>query len=194
MWPQVPVRTKAIVAPYVLLALVVSFILDDAGIINLPIQPPSATPAQAAEATPGGRPSARPSRAARADIPRRYLALYQRAGRRSGVPWPVLAAVGKVESDHGKHMGPSSAGALGPMQFMPGTWATWGRGGNVYDPADAIPAASRFLRALGAQRRLSWALAAYNAGPGRADHPPASTRQYVKNVRAIAHRYQRRPR
>jgi soluble lytic murein transglycosylase-like protein len=143
---------------------------------------------------PGG--ALAPSRTARADIPRHYLRLYQQAGASSGIPWQVLAGVGKAESNHGrvagaKPGGSSSAGALGPMQFMPGTWATWGRGGNVYDPADAIPAAARYLHAIGAPGDLRRAVAGYNAGPGRADNPPAETRRYVEDVLAWNHRYQR---
>jgi Transglycosylase SLT domain len=85
-------------------------------------------------------------------IPRNYLALYQQAGRAYGIPWTVLAGIGKVESDHGRNDGPSSAGALGPMQFLPSTWATYGDGGNIYNPADAIPAAARYLLANGPNR------------------------------------------
>jgi soluble lytic murein transglycosylase-like protein len=147
-------------------------------------------------AAPAHRPVRQPpaSSAAAADIPRGYLQLYRQAGRRYGVPWSVLAGVGKVESDHGRvpgsrRGGSSSAGALGPMQFMPGTWQTWGRGRSVYEPAAAIDAAARFLRALGINHRPGWALAAYNAGPGRADQPPASTRRYVAAVTALARRY-----
>ena len=54
-------------------------------------------------------------------------ALWQRAGARYGIPWQVLAAINKVESNFGRNMGPSSAGAIGWMQFMPSTWAALGR-------------------------------------------------------------------
>lgn len=140
-----------------------------------------------------------PSQTAKADIPRRYLTRYRKAcrpgetwtdGSRRYACWAVLAGVGKVESGHGANMGPSSAGALGPMQFMPGTWPSYGHG-DVYDPANAIPAARRYLLAHGARTRLAWALAAYNAGPGRADNPPAVTRRYVANVRALARQYEK---
>ena len=50
------------------------------------------------------------------------LGLWQGAGAQYGVPWQVLAAINKVESDFGRNMGPSSAGAVGWMQFMPATW------------------------------------------------------------------------
>jgi len=98
-------------------------------------------------------------------IPRNYLALYQQAGRTYGIPWTVLAAIGKVESDHGRNDGPSSAGALGPMQFLPSTWANYGEGGNTDSPADAIPAAARYLLANGAPADLAAAIFAYNHAP-----------------------------
>jgi hypothetical protein len=141
-----------------------------------------------------GTGQARASHAARADIPPRYLVLYQRAARTCpGLPWGVLAAVGKVESDHGRarlpgvRSGWNAAGAAGPMQFGIGVgragnaWARYGRGGNVYDPHHAIPAAARYLCAAGARRGhdLRGAVYAYN-------HSPA----YVRQVLAIARRYQ----
>jgi hypothetical protein len=92
-----------------------------------------------------------------ADIPRRYLTLYADAAAVCrGLTWQVLAAIGKVESDHGRSSAPGVRSGVnafgccaGPMQFNlrngpPSTWDTWGRG-NVYDPADAIPAAARKL-------------------------------------------------
>jgi hypothetical protein len=92
-----------------------------------------------------------------ADIPRRYRTLYADAAAICrGLTWQVLAAIGKVESDHGRSSAPGVRSGVnrfgccaGPMQFNlrngpPSTWDTWGRG-NVYDPADAIPAAARKL-------------------------------------------------
>jgi peptidoglycan DL-endopeptidase CwlO len=67
-----------------------------------------------------------------------------------------------VESGFGQNDGPSSAGALGPMQFEPSTWALYGDGGNIMDPADAIPAAARLLAANGAPGNLQQAVFAYN--------------------------------
>lgn len=160
--------------------------------------------AYAAEAGQTGEPSPTrrsavtgPSAFARSDIPRRLLPIYRKTGgrevwrTRTGgryPTWAVLAAVGKVESNHCKHMGPSSAGALGCMQFMPGTWPGYGHG-DIYDPANSIPAARKYLRTYRARSDLGWALAAYNAGPGRADHPPRETRRYVRNALALARRY-----
>ena len=111
------------------------------------------------------------TRTALADIPPRYLALYQSAAERCpGLPWTVLAGVGKVESDHGRDPGPSPAGVAGPMQFVPATWSSYGVDGDgdgradVTDPADAIPAAAGFLCALGAGQDVRAALVAYNCG------------------------------
>src|SRR5579859_3421855 len=77
-----------------------------------------------------------------ASIPASYLAGFKKAGTEYNVPWTVLAAIGEVESGDGANDGPSSAGALGPMQFEPSTWQQYGDGGNIMDPADAIPARS----------------------------------------------------
>jgi hypothetical protein len=146
-----------------------------------------------------GRPAwqAPPSRAATADIPAAYLTLYRRAAPRCPkLSWTVLAAIGKVESDHGRarlpgvRSGWNHAGAAGPMQFGIGkgpagnAWARFGRDHDhdghtsVYDPGDAIPAAARYLCDAGAPRRLDAALYAYN---------PSSA--YVARVKALARRY-----
>jgi cell wall-associated NlpC family hydrolase len=74
----------------------------------------------------------------------------------------VLAAIGEAESGDGTNDGPSSAGALGPMQILPSTWHTYGDGGNINNPADAIPAAARILAANGAPGNLQQAIFAYN--------------------------------
>jgi murein DD-endopeptidase MepM/ murein hydrolase activator NlpD len=96
------------------------------------------------------------------------LSLWQAAGSAYGVPWEVLAAINKIESNFGRNMGPSSAGALGWMQFIPDTWMRWGLDAdgdgvaNPWDPEDAIYAAARYLAAAGAQEDLSRAIFAYN--------------------------------
>jgi hypothetical protein len=90
------------------------------------------------------------------------LRRYYRAGqKRFRVPWQVLAAVNAVESRFGRILGPSSAGALGPMQFMPATWDIYGRG-DIMDPRDSIIAAARYLSASGAPEDMRGALFAYN--------------------------------
>jgi len=91
--------------------------------------------------------------------PTTYLALYQDSAAEycPGLSWTVLAAIGQIESDHGANDGPSPAGALGPMQFLPATWAIWGTDGfgqtgppNIRNPLDAVPSAARLLCADGA--------------------------------------------
>ena len=94
--------------------------------------------------------------------------LWERAGSTYGVPWQVLAAINKIESNFGGNMGPSSAGAVGWMQFMPSTWLRWGvdaDGNGIADPwnaADAIFAAARYLAAAGGQSDISRAVFSYN--------------------------------
>ena len=94
--------------------------------------------------------------------------LWKRAGSEYGIPWEVLAAINKIESNFGRNMGPSSAGAIGWMQFMPDTWLHWGTDGNgdgVADPrnaADAVTSAARYLAAAGGQTDLRRAVFAFN--------------------------------
>lgn len=96
------------------------------------------------------------------------LGLWQEAGAAYGVPWQVLGAINKIESNFGSNMGPSSAGALGWMQFIPDTWMRWGMDAdgdgvaNPWDPQDAVYAAARYLAAAGAQDDLERAIFAYN--------------------------------
>jgi membrane-bound lytic murein transglycosylase B len=101
-----------------------------------------------------------------------YLDLYKRAATTcQGLPWTVLAAIGQVESDHGRNAGPSSAGALGPMQFLPSTWKVYGVDGDgdgkadITNPFDAIPGAAKYLCASGGGKggqNLYKAIFAYN--------------------------------
>jgi soluble lytic murein transglycosylase-like protein len=88
---------------------------------------------------------------------------YYRAGqRRFGVAWNVLAAVNLVESAFNKLRNASTAGAQGPMQFIPSTWRAYGLGGNVHDPHDAILGAANYLHANGAPHDYPRALYRYN--------------------------------
>jgi hypothetical protein len=182
-------RRSVILACLLVLAVTAYGVAEDLGLIEPP-----------AHAAPAPNPAVRqpsPSRAAVADIPAGYLRLYRRAGATYGVPWSVLAAMGKVESDHGRLRLPGVRSGLnryrdkhgrwrrccaGPMQFNltdgpPSTWQHHGRG-NVYDAADAIAAAARKLVADGARRDLDRALYAYN-----------HSRAYVARVKRLARAY-----
>jgi cell wall-associated NlpC family hydrolase len=118
----------------------------------------------------GGVQVAQPSGNALADIPPGYLALYQEAATEFGMPWELLAAVGKVESDHGRNPDcwqPNVAGAIGPMQFLPATfaeydWASGSTDPNIDDPRDAIYAAAALLVDNNVRDNPRQALYAYN--------------------------------
>jgi hypothetical protein len=180
------VRGTVIAVCLLVLAVTAYGAVGDLGLLD----PPAHARGRPARQTP-------PSRAATTDIPRAYLTLYRQAAPRCpGLSWSVLAAIGKVESDHGRAQLPgvrsgwNHAGAAGPMQFGIGkgragnAWARFGRDDDhdgrtsVYDPGDAIPAAARYLCDAGVPRRLDAALYAYN---------PSSS--YVAQVKAIARRY-----
>jgi murein DD-endopeptidase MepM/ murein hydrolase activator NlpD len=94
--------------------------------------------------------------------------LWHRAGAAYGIPWQVLAAINKIESNFGRNMGPSSAGAVGWMQFMPSTWLRWGTDANgdgiadPWAPEDAIFSAARYLAAAGGRSDLERGVFAYN--------------------------------
>jgi murein DD-endopeptidase MepM/ murein hydrolase activator NlpD len=113
-------------------------------------------------------------------------ALWKQAGQAYGIPWEVLAAINKIETNFGQNMGPSSAGAVGWMQFMPGTWQRWGmdasgdRVADPWNPYDAVHAAARYLAAAGARTDLYRGVYAYN----HADW-------YVQDVLDLAQTYAR---
>jgi soluble lytic murein transglycosylase-like protein len=107
-------------------------------------------------------PSAAGFRTGPPEPPGALLADFHEAGRRFGVPWEVLAAVMYVESKFGRARSDSTAGAQGPMQFLPSTWVAYGLGGNIDDPHDAILGAANFLHANGAPGDVRRALFAYN--------------------------------
>ena len=177
-------RGTVVLACLLVLAVTAYGVAEDLGVLEPP-----------ARAAPARKPAARqptPSRAAIADIPASYLRLYRQAGARNRIPWSVLAAIGKVESDHGRvrlpgvRSGSNWAGACGPMQLgcVPGSkagnaWARYGHG-RPHDPANAIPAAARYLVDQGAHHHLDRALFAYN-----------HSWSYVARVKQLAGRYAR---
>jgi len=121
-------------------------------------------------------------------IPASYLDLYRRAATTCpGLPWTVLAGIGTVETGNGTNVHRSTAGAEGPMQFIPSTWAMYGYDANgdgkanIQDPVDAVFSAARYLCAAGAGRggqALDDAIFAYN-----------HAWWYVREVIIIANRY-----
>ena len=135
--------------------------------------------------------------AAVAEIPPDHLVVMQQVSNQTGIPWQILAAISKVESGFGANMGPSSAGAIGYCQFMPGTWALYGSG-SPYDPVAALEAWGRYMSHLLSVfgGRYDLALAGYNWGENRsalrqalatgqsvlAYSIPSETRQYVTAI------------
>jgi hypothetical protein len=101
-------------------------------------------------------------------IPPFLLPIYQAAGIEYGVRWEVLAAINEIETDYGRNLNVSTAGALGWMQFMPATWKQYGVDANhdgrkdPYNPVDAIFAAARYLKAAEAETDVRRAIFAYN--------------------------------
>ena len=175
-------RGTVVLACLLVLAVTAYGVAQDLGLLEA-----SANAAPAPKPT-AGQPT--PSRPAVADIPPGYLRLYRQAGTRYRIPWSVLAAIGKVESDHGRsplpgvRSGSNWAGACGPMQIgcVPGSkagnaWARYGHG-RPHDPAAAIPAAAHYLVDHGARRNLDRAIFAYN-----------HSRSYVAKVKQVARHY-----
>jgi len=90
------------------------------------------------------------------------MAFYQEAEAAFGIPWRYLAAINLVETATGRIRGTSVAGAQGPMQFMPATWAAYGGGGDINDHRDAIMGAARYLAANNGAVDIAHALYRYN--------------------------------
>jgi hypothetical protein len=175
-------RRSVILACLFILAVTAYGVAEDLGLLE--------PPARAAPARTPAPSQPRRNRAAVADIPADYLRLYRTTGARHRIPWPVLAAIGKVESNHGRaHLpgvrsGSNWAGACGPMQIgcvagskAGNSWARYGRG-RPHDPGAAIPAAARYLVDHGARHNLNRALFAYN-----------HSWSYVAKVKTLARSY-----
>jgi hypothetical protein len=101
-------------------------------------------------------------------VPIFLLPIYQAAGIQYGVRWEILAAINEIETDYGRNLNVSSAGAVGWMQFLPSTWKMYGVDANKdgrkdpFNPVDAIFAAARYLRAAGGDKDIQQAIFAYN--------------------------------
>jgi hypothetical protein len=101
-------------------------------------------------------------------VPPFLLAIYQAAGTAYGIPWQVLAAINEVETDYGRDLSVSSAGAEGWMQFLPSSWTQYGVDANgdgyqdPYNPADAVFAAAKYLAAAGGGANIRTAIYSYN--------------------------------
>src|SRR3954464_10288328 len=101
-------------------------------------------------------------------VPIFLLPIYQAAGIQYGIRWEVLAAINEIETDYGRNLNVSSAGAVGWMQFMPATWKMYGVDANKdgvkdpFNPVDAIFAAARYLKAAGADKDIRKGIFAYN--------------------------------
>ena len=111
--------------------------------------------------------------------------LYRKAQRATGTPWEYLAAVHLVETRMGRIRGTSTAGAQGPMQFLPPTFAQYGAGGDINDPADAIMAAGRMLASNGAPGDMDGALWSYN----HSDRYVAAVSAYAEQMKRSAAAY-----
>jgi hypothetical protein len=108
------------------------------------------------------------SKDAEENIPQRMLDIYQQMGHRYGIDWAVLAGIGFVETRHWRNHATSSAGAKGPMQFMPATWSQYGQDGDgdgdrdIFDPIDAVAGAAHYLKKSGAPQHWEKAIWFYN--------------------------------
>ncbi len=141
-------------------------------------------------AAPCGAAAGAPTTDGERAIPAELLPLYHAAERRYRVPWNVLAAINQLETDFGRNLGPSSAGAIGWMQFMPATWRAYsvdadgdGRA-DPDNPADAIFTAAAYLRASGAPEDLERAIFAYNPADWYVERVLTTAKRYARAARA----------
>jgi murein DD-endopeptidase MepM/ murein hydrolase activator NlpD len=167
------------------------------------VQPPAEGPDGGAQFDAGGAPTAEnPSETIAAfgpapvgvpnfvidsfEIPPFLLPIYQACGTEYGIPWEVLAAINKIETAFGTNLNVSSAGAVGWMQFLPSTWATYGVDANgdgrkdPYNPVDAICAAANYLKASGGAKNLYNAILSYNHADWYAQEVLLYARAYGK--------------
>jgi hypothetical protein len=125
-------------------------------------------------------------------VPANWIDLFKASAAQycPGLSWTVLAAIGEIESGDGANEGPSSAGAEGPMQFLPSTWAMWGTDGfgqtgtpDILNPLDAVPAAARLLCASGggSTATLPGAIFAYNHASWYVNEVLALAGEYAQN-------------
>jgi murein DD-endopeptidase MepM/ murein hydrolase activator NlpD len=120
------------------------------------------------------------------EIPPFLLPIYQACGTEYGIPWEVLASINKIETAFGTNLNVSSAGAVGWMQFLPSTWATYGVDANgdgrkdPYNPVDAICAAANYLKASGGSSDLYNAILSYNHADWYAQEVLLYARAYGK--------------
>jgi len=125
-------------------------------------------------------------------VPANWIDLFKASAAQycPGLSWTVLAAIGEIESGDGANEGPSSAGAEGPMQFLPSTWAMWGTDGfgqtgipDIWNPLDAVPSAARLLCASGGGNTatLPGAIFAYNHATWYVNEVLALAGEYAQN-------------
>ena len=127
------------------------------------------------------------------------LSLWQNAGHSYRIPWNVLAAINKIESNFGRNMGPSSAGAIGWMQFMPSTWERWGTDADAngvadpWSPVDAVYSAARYLAASGGATDIRRAVFSYNHADWYVNQVLQLAQLYGSSDSAPADAYQNAP-
>ncbi|HLG72484.1 MAG TPA: bifunctional lytic transglycosylase/C40 family peptidase [Chloroflexota bacterium] len=162
IFPDLPRQAlRAGAALVLVLVLALAFVISSLGALFGRITPGGEIPTVAPEA-----------------VPKDQLVAMESAAGTCGLPWQVLAAVARVESDFGRNMATSSAGAIGYGQFLPSTWAAYGGDGNPYDYRDALPAMARYLCANGGTGDLRGALFAYNHAGWYVDEVLAAAMRY----------------
>jgi hypothetical protein len=125
-------------------------------------------------------------------VPANWIELFKESATKDcpGLSWTVLAAIGEIESGDGANDGPSSAGAEGPMQFLPSTWAIWGTDGfgppgapDINNPLDAVPSAARLLCASGggSTATLAGAIFSYNHATWYVNEVLSLASEYAQN-------------